>query len=244
MEMIAKKVAVVTGGATGIGAACVRELAAKGFRVGIHYRSSEAAALSLLAEIGDGFLLPADLADIAQIDAMMDAVKANTERLDVLVNNAGVSLDVDMQRMRIEQFDAQRAVVRGAWYLTKRILRQYMLRANSGRIINISSVVGHTGNGGQIPYTMEKAAMDALTKSLARELRGRDILVNSIAPGFIATEMTARLPEEVRTGILAGIPLNRMGRPEEIAEVVGFLATAGSYITGTVIHVNGGLYGG
>jgi 3-oxoacyl-[acyl-carrier protein] reductase len=244
MEMGAKKVAVVTGGATGIGAACVRELAAKGFRVGIHYRSSAAAALSLLAEIGDGFLLPADLADIAQIDAMVEALKGQTDRLDVLVNNAGISLDADMQRMRIEQFDAQRAVVRGAWYLTKRVLRQYMLRANSGRIINISSVVGHTGNGGQIPYTMEKAAMDALTKSLARELRGRDILVNSVAPGFIATEMTARLPEEVRTGILAGIPLNRMGRPEEVAEVVGFLATAGSYITGTVIHVNGGLYGG
>ncbi|MBU1745528.1 MAG: 3-oxoacyl-ACP reductase FabG [Proteobacteria bacterium] len=242
--MSEEKVAVVTGGATGIGAACVRELAAKGFRVGIHYRSSAAAALSLLAEIGDGFLLPADLSDIAQIDAMVEALKGQTDRCDLLVNNAGVSLDADMQRMRIEQFDAQRAVVRGAWYLTKRVLRQYMLRANSGRIINISSVVGHTGNGGQIPYTMEKAAMDALTKSLARELRGRDILVNSVAPGFIATEMTARLPEEVRTGILAGIPLNRMGRPEEVAEVVGFLATAGSYITGTVIHVNGGLYGG
>jgi len=239
-----KKVAVVTGGATGIGAACVRELAAKGFRVGIHYRSSAAAALSLLAEIGDGFLLPADLADIAQIDAMVETLKGQTDRCDLLVNNAGISLDADMQRMRIEQFDAQRAVVRGAWYLTKRVLRQYMLRANGGRIINISSVVGHTGNGGQIPYTMEKAAMDALTKSLARELRGRDILVNSVAPGFIATEMTARLPEEVRTEILAGIPLNRMGRPEEVAEVVGFLATAGSYITGTVIHVNGGLYGG
>jgi 3-oxoacyl-[acyl-carrier protein] reductase len=244
MDMSAKKVAVVTGGATGIGAACVRELAAKGFRVGIHYRSSAAAALSLLAEIGDGFLLPADLADIAQIDAMLEALKGQTDRCDLLVNNAGVSLDADMQRMRIEQFDAQRAVVRGAWYLTKRVLRQYMLRANSGRIINISSVVGHTGNGGQIPYTMEKAAMDALTKSLARELRGRDILVNSVAPGFIATEMTARLPEEVQAAILAGIPLNRMGRPEEVAEVVGFLATAGSYITGTVIHVNGGMYGG
>jgi 3-oxoacyl-[acyl-carrier protein] reductase len=242
--MSEKKVAVVTGGATGIGAACVRDLAAKGFRVGIHYRSSAAAALSLLAEIGDGFLLPADLSDIVQIDAMLETLKGQTDRCDLLVNNAGVSLDVDMQRMRIEQFDAQRAVVRGAWYLTKRVLRQYMLRANSGRIINISSVVGHTGNGGQIPYTMEKAAIDALTKSLARELRGRDILVNSVAPGFIATEMTARLPEEVRTGILAGIPLNRMGRPEEVAEVVGFLATAGSYITGTVIHVNGGLYGG
>ena len=242
--MSEKKVAVVTGGATGIGAACVRELAAKGFRVGIHYRSSAAAAQSLLAEISDGFLLPADLADIAQIDAMLETLKGQTDRCDLLVNNAGVSLDADMQRMRIEQFDAQRAVVRGAWYLTKRVLRQYMLRANVGRVINISSVVGHTGNGGQIPYTMEKAAMDALTKSLARELRGRDILVNSVAPGFIATEMTARLPEEVRTGILAGIPLNRMGRPEEVAEVVGFLATAGSYITGTVIHVNGGLYGG
>ena len=242
--MDVKKVAVVTGGATGIGAACVRELAAKGFRVGIHYRSSAAAALSLLAEIGDGFLLPADLSDIAQIDAMVETLKGQTDRCDLLVNNAGISLDADMQRMRIEQFDAQRAVVRGAWYLTKRVLRQYMLRANGGRIINISSVVGHTGNGGQIPYTMEKAAMDALTKSLARELHGRDILVNSVAPGFIATEMTARLPEEVRTAILAGIPLNRMGRPEEVAEVVGFLATAGSYITGTVIHVNGGMYGG
>ena len=242
--MDVKKVAVVTGGATGIGAACVRELAARGFRVGIHYRSSAAAALSLLAEIGDGFLLPADLSDIAQIDAMVETLKGQTDRCDLLVNNAGISLDADMQRMRIEQFDAQRAVVRGAWYLTKRVLRQYMLRANGGRIINISSVVGHTGNGGQIPYTMEKAALDALTKSLARELHGRDILVNSVAPGFIATEMTARLPEEVRTAILAGIPLNRMGRPEEVAEVVGFLATAGSYITGTVIHVNGGMYGG
>ena len=239
-----KKVALLTGGATGIGAACVRELAAKGFRVGIHYRSSSDAAARLLTEIGDGFLLPADLAAIDQVDALMERLKAQTDRLDVLVNNAGVSIDGDMQRMRIEQFDTQRAVVRGAWYLTKRVLRQFMLRANYGRIINISSVVGHTGNAGQIPYAMEKAAMDALTKSLARELRGREILVNSVAPGFIATEMTSRLPGEVQAGILAGIPLGRTGRPEEIAEVVGFLATAGSYITGTVIHVNGGLYGG
>jgi 3-oxoacyl-[acyl-carrier protein] reductase len=242
--MSEKKVAVVTGGATGIGAACVRELAAKNFRVGIQYRTSAAAAVSLLAEIGDGFLLPADLTAIDQVDALMERLKAQTDCLDVLVNNAGVSIDADMQRMRIEQFDAQRAVVRGAWYLTKRVLRQYMLRANRGRIINISSVVGHTGNAGQIPYAMEKAAMDALTKSLARELRGREILVNSVAPGFIATEMTSRLPGEVQAGILVGIPLGRMGRPEEVAEVVGFLATAGSYITGTVIHVNGGMYGG
>ncbi len=243
--MSEKKVAVVSGGGTGIGAACVRELAAKGFRVGIHYRSSVNAAAALLKEIdGEGFLLAADLADVDQVEAMTGRLKEETDRLDVLVNNAGVSLDYDMQRMRIEQFDQQRAILRGAWYLTKRVLRLFMLRADSGRIINISSVVGHTGNGGQIPYTMEKAALDALTKSLAQELKGRNILVNSVAPGFIATEMTAGLPAEIQEGILGRIPLGRMGRPEEVAEAVGFLATAGSYITGTVIHVNGGLYGG
>jgi 3-oxoacyl-[acyl-carrier protein] reductase len=243
--MSEKKVALVTGGGTGIGAACVRELAAKGFRVGIHYRSSGDAAAALLKEIdGEGFLLPVDLADVDQVEAMTGRLKEETDRLDVLVNNAGVSLDCDMQRMRIEQFDQQRAILRGAWYLTKRILRLFMLRADCGRIINISSVVGHTGNGGQMPYTMEKAALDALTKSLAQELKGRNILVNSVAPGFIATEMTAGLPAEIQAGILGRIPLGRMGRPEEVAEAVGFLATAGSYITGTVIHVNGGLYGG
>ena len=242
--MTEKKVALVTGGGTGIGAACVRELSARGFRVGIHYRSSGDAAAALQAEIGDGFLLPADLAEIEQIDALIETLKGETNRLDVLVNNAGVSIDMDMQRMKVEQFDAQRSPLRGAWYLTKRVLRQYMLRAGTGRIINISSVVGHTGNAGQIPYTMEKAALDAMTKSLARELAGRDILVNSVAPGFIETQMTARLPEAVQAGILGRVSLGRMGRPEEIAEVVGFLATAGSYITGSVIHVNGGMYGG
>jgi 3-oxoacyl-[acyl-carrier protein] reductase len=239
-----KKVAVVTGGGTGIGAACVRELAAKGFRVGIHYRSSGDKAADLLKEIGDGFLLAADIADIDQVEAMTGRLKEETDRLDVLVNNAGVSVDCDMQRMRIEQFDQQRAILRGIWYLTKRILRLFMLRADSGRIINISSVVGHTGNSGQMPYTMEKAALDALTKSLAQELKGRNVLVNSVAPGFIATEMTAGLPAEIQAGILGRIPLGRMGRPEEVAEAVGFLATAGSYMTGTVIHVNGGVYGG
>ncbi len=239
-----KKVAVVTGGATGIGASCVRELAGKGFRVGIHYRSSAPAAAALRDEIGDGFLLQADLEETAQVDSLLERLKGETNRLDVLVNNAGNSIDLDMQRMRIEQFDAQRALLRGVWLLIKRVLRLFMLRAGNGRIINISSVVGHTGNGGQIPYTMEKASLDALTKSLCFELAGRNILVNSVAPGFIDTGMTARLPEEIRTGILDRVPLGRMGRPEEVAEVVGFLATAGSYISGTVIHVNGGLYGG
>ena len=149
-----------------------------------------------------------------------------------------------MLSMKIEQFDEQRALTRGIWYLTKKILRQFMLRSPSGRIINISSVVGHTGNAGQIPYTMEKAALDAFTKSLAQELRGRNILVNSVAPGFVETEMTRALPEELKSKIMAGITLSRIGKPEEVAEVVAFLAKKGSYITGSVIHVNGGLYGG
>ena len=118
-----------------------------------------------------------------------------------------------------------------------------MLRSG-GRIINISSVVGHTGNAGQAPYTMIKAGLDAMTKSLAQEVRGRDILINSVAPGFIETDMTADLPKELSDKILERIPLGRMGRPEEIAEVVAFLAVSASYVTGTVIHVNGGMYGG
>jgi 3-oxoacyl-[acyl-carrier protein] reductase len=219
--MTEKPVAIVTGGGRGIGAACCRALAQEGFRVGIHYRNSSAEAGKVLAEIGD-----------------------HTAQVDVLVNNAGQSINADINSMKIEQFDAQRALTRGIWYLTKRIVRLFMLRKNSGRIINISSVVGHTGNAGQIPYTMEKAALDAFTKSLTRELQGRNILVNSVAPGFIDTEMTEALPPEIKKQLLTNIPLGRTGLPQEVAEVVAFLATKGTYMTGSVVHVNGGLYGG
>jgi 3-oxoacyl-[acyl-carrier protein] reductase len=242
--MSEKPVAIVTGGGKGIGAACCRALSAEGFQVGIHYRSSEEQAKAVLSEIGDGFLLQADLADIEQVEILVSKVKEEAGRVDVLVNNAGLSVNADIVSMKIEQFDAQRALMRGIWFLTKRIIRLFMLRQRGGRIINISSVVGHTGNAGQIPYTMEKAALDAFTKSLSKELAGRNILVNSVAPGFIETEMTQNLPEEVQKRILDNITLARIGRPEEVAEVVAFLATKGSYISGSVIHVNGGLYGG
>lgn len=239
-----KPVAVVTGGATGIGAACCRALAEQGFCIGVHYNSSAQNAQQLLDEIREGFLIQADLSQIDQVDAMIATLKDATGRVDVLVNNAGRSINADILSMRVEQFDEQRALLRGIWYLTKRILRQFMLRRSEGRIINISSVVGHTGNAGQIPYTMEKAAMDAFTKSLAQEMTGRNILVNSVAPGFVDTEMTRGLPEEIKDKILTAIPLGRVGQPEEVAEVVAFLAKKGTYIHGSVIHVNGGLYGG
>lgn len=242
--MTVNKVAIVTGASGGIGAACCRALAGEGFSVGIHYRTGKERAEALSKELPGSFLLRADLGDLGEIDGMVEEIRKTAGRADVLVNNAGMSVNRDIHTMKPEEFDAQRLMTRGAWYLTKRVLRLFMLRKNEGRIINISSVVGHTGNAGQIPYTMEKAALDAMTRSLVRELAGRNILVNSVAPGFIETSMTDALPGEIRAGIAGGIPLGRIGRPEEVAEAVAFLAVKGSYITGTVLHVNGGLYGG
>jgi 3-oxoacyl-[acyl-carrier protein] reductase len=237
-------VALVTGGGTGIGAACCRQLAAEGFRVGIHYRSSEEKAKKLAAELDGAFTIKADLMDSESLDSLVKELKELAGRVDVLVNNAGYNINAPMLAMKLDEYDAVASVARGTWYLTKLVLRRFMLRKGTGRIINISSVVGHTGNPGQIPYTMVKAGLDAFTKSLAQELAGRDILVNAVAPGFIDTEMTEELPEEVKEAILSKIPMGRTGNADEIADVVAFLATRGSYVNGSVLHVNGGMYGG
>jgi 3-oxoacyl-[acyl-carrier protein] reductase len=239
-----RKLALVTGGATGIGAACSRALAMEGFRVAVHYNSSKVAAQSLVAELPDAFAVPGDLAAPGQIETLLAQLQTTAGRLDVLVNNAGLSRNADTATMKLDDYDAVSAIERGTWYLTKLALRRFMLRAGRGRIITITSVVGHTGNRGQVPYTMSKAGLEAMTRSLAHELRGRDILVNSVAPGLIDTEMTAALSDGIRREILARVPLERMGRAEEVADVVAFLATRASYITGTTVHVNGGLYGG
>jgi 3-oxoacyl-[acyl-carrier protein] reductase len=237
-------VALVTGGGTGIGAACCRALAADGFRVGVHYRSSEKVALKLAAELPDAFAVRADLSQEVEVDALIAELKQQAGRVDVLVNNAGFNVNAPMLSMKLADYDRVAAMARATWYLTKLVLRRFMLRKGSGRIVNISSVVGHTGNPGQIPYTMVKAGLDAFSKSLAQELAGREILVNAVAPGFIDTDMTQELPSEVQEAILGRIPQGRMGRPEEVAEVVAFLASRGSYINGSVIHVNGGMFGG
>jgi 3-oxoacyl-[acyl-carrier protein] reductase len=237
-------VALVTGAARGIGAACARALAGEGFRVVIHCNASAEAAEKLAAELPDAFALRADLADPAAIDALAGAVAKRAGRVDVLVNNAGVTRNAPTPMMKLDDYDAVAGLLRGTWYLTKLVLRKFMMKQRGGRIVMISSVVGHIGNRGQSPYTMAKAGLDALTRSLAVELGDRNILVNSVAPGFIETDMTAELPGAAKDAILSRIPLGRMGTPAEVADVVAFLATRGSYIQGSVLHVNGGLYGG
>lgn len=237
-------VALITGGGRGIGAACCHALAREGFRIAVHYRASEESARKLVETLGDAFLLQGDIARPEDCERMIRELEEQAGRLDVLVNNAGVNRNGPMVTMKLADYDAVAAIERGTWYLTKLALRRLLFRAARGRIITISSVVGHTGNPGQVPYTMTKAGLDAMTKSLAQELGPRGILVNAVAPGFIETEMTAELSADLRASILARIPLGRMGLAEEVADVVAFLATRGSYVQGTVIHVNGGMFGG
>jgi len=237
-------VALVTGAGTGIGAAIAHALGHEGFKVAVHYRSSEAKAREVADKLPDAFTIRADITNSEEADALIKEMKERAGRIDVLVNNAGYNTNAPLPAMKLDDYDAVAAMGRGTWYLTKLVLRRFMLRQKSGRIINISSVVGHTGNRGQSAYTMVKAGLDALTKSIAQELAGRPILVNSVAPGFIETEMTGELPEEIRQGILDKIPQGRMGSPEEVADAVAWLATRASYVNGTVLHVNGGMYGG
>lgn len=240
-----QKVALVTGASRGIGAACALALGNAGYKVAIHYRGGEDKAKALAAQLPDGCaqLFRADLTEPDACQNLIKIVKDEMGSLDVLVNNAGISIDQILAFAKPDDFDKLLSTNLKPVFLLSKFASKIMMRQKAGRIINISSVVGHTGNAGQCMYASTKAAINGFTKSIAQELAGAGILVNCVAPGFIETDMTDALKDEVKDIILAKIPLKRLGRPEDIGAAVVFLASdAASYITGTTLHVNGGMY--
>jgi len=241
------KVALVTGSARGIGRAIAEVFCAEGATVVVNDVGSDAGARETLAVLeaagGKGSVEMFDVSDAAQVDAGVKSILAVHGRIDVLVNNAGITRDNLLLRMSEEEFDAViRVNLKGTYLLTKTVTR-HMMKQRSGKVVNISSVVGMMGNAGQSNYAAAKAGIIGFTKATARELASRNITVNAIAPGFIQTAMTAALPEAVQKAFLAQIPLGRFAEPREVAELALFLASdASSYITGQVIGINGGMY--
>lgn len=247
--MLSGKAALVTGASRGIGRAIALELAAAGADVAVNYAGSEEAAAAVAREIeGMGrraITIKADVGNAAEAESMVSQTIEAFGHLDILVNNAGITRDNLIMRMKEEEFDQViNTNLKGVFNCIKAVTRP-MMKQRSGRIINISSVVGALGNPGQANYVAAKAGVIGLTKASARELASRGITVNAVAPGFIATDMTDKLSEEQKAALLPQIPLGRMGGPEEIARVVRFLASEdGSYLTGQTLHVDGGMYMG
>ncbi len=239
------RIALVTGGAKGIGAAIASRLARDGHRIAIGGRDAEALQrhAAVLSALGaETFTVSADLADPRACEAIVAAVEEKWGPVDVLVNNAGITRDGLAVRMSIEDFQAILQVNLVAAFALSRKVARGMMKARWGRIVNISSIVAEMGNAGQANYIAAKAGLIGLTKALAVELAPRSITVNAITPGFISTEMTASLPEAVIDQYKARIPLGRFGSPDDVAAVVGFLASdQASYITGQTIRVDGGM---
>jgi 3-oxoacyl-[acyl-carrier protein] reductase len=241
------KVALVTGSARGIGRSIAELFCAEGATVVVNDVGSDAGARETLAVLeaggGKGSVEMFDVSDAGQVDAGVKNILATHGRIDVLVNNAGITRDNLLLRMTEEEFDAVlRVNLKGTYLLTKTVTR-HMMKQRSGKVVNISSVVGMMGNAGQSNYAAAKAGIIGFTKAIARELASRNITVNAIAPGFIQTAMTAALPEAVQKAFLAQIPLGRFAEPREVAELALFLASdASSYITGQVVGINGGMY--
>jgi 3-oxoacyl-[acyl-carrier protein] reductase len=240
--------AIVTGGNGGIGRAIVLALAAEGCRVGVVAGHDLAGAESVAREVvergGDAFPLLANVADTAQAEGAIEAALSRCGRLDILVNNAGITRDGLLLRMSEADWDAVLDVnLKGAFRCTKAAIKP-MLKSRSGRIVNVASIVGMTGNAGQANYAAAKAGLIGFTRATAREVASRGILVNAVAPGFIETRMTDRMPEKAREAMLGQIPLGRLGRPEDVAPAVLFLCLPEvSYITGQVLVVDGGVLG-
>ncbi len=240
------KVAVVTGGATGIGQEIVRTLAKNGAKVVINYNSSSTSAQALVDEIkAQGLFADAIQANVSNFNdaqKLIDYTVNTYGKIDILVNNAGVTADNLILRMSEEDFDKVINVnLKGTWNCSKHATK-YMTKQRSGKIVNISSVSGVTGNAGQTNYSASKAGIIGLTKSLAREVSKRGINVNAVAPGFIQTKMTEVLSDEIKNQISSTIPMSRLGEASDVANLVSFLSSdKANYITGQVINVDGGM---
>lgn len=244
--MLQDKVALVTGASRGIGRAIALEFASKGAKVVVNFAGSEDKAQAVVKEIedlgGQAFKIQADVANEAEVKLMIKEVVSQYGRVDILVNNAGITKDNLLMRMKESEFDQViNTNLKGCFLCMKAVTRQ-MMKQRSGRIINIASIVGVSGNPGQANYVAAKAGVIGLTKSTAQELASRNILVNAVAPGFISTDMTDQLNEEQRKHILSLIPLAKLGTPADVANVVRFLASDdANYITGQTIHIDGGM---
>jgi len=237
------KVALVTGASRGIGAACAMALGQNGYKVAVHYRGSEDKARALCEKIPGSAPFKADLSDPTACQDLIKVVSSEMGPISILVNNAGVSIDQILPFAKPEDFDTLISTNLKPVFLLSKFAAKGMIRAKSGRIINIASVVGYTGNAGQSMYAATKGAISAFTKSIAQDLAQFGILCNCVAPGFIQTDMTDALPEQAKEAIMAKIPLKKFGAPEDIAAAVVFLAGEGAkYITGSTIHVNGGMF--
>lgn len=244
--MSENKVALITGATRGIGKEIALELAANGFDIAVNYRSEQAGMEELKKEIEKNNVrcefVKADVANFEDCESMVKETIEKFGKIDVLVNNAGITKDGLIMRMKKEDFESVIDVnLTGTFNVTRNVI-PHMLKQRSGRIINVSSVVGVAGNAGQTNYSASKAGIIGFTKSLAKEVASRNILVNAIAPGFIDTDMTSVLSDAVKEGINAQIPLKRMGTPKEVAKVVKFLSSEdSSYVTGQVINIDGGM---
>jgi 3-oxoacyl-[acyl-carrier protein] reductase len=247
MGFLEDKVAIVTGASRGIGRAIAVALASEGAKVVVNYASSASAAEAVVAEINslengsEAIAVPADVSKEAEVDSLIKSAIDKWGRVDVLVNNAGITRDTLLLRMKLEDWQSVIDLNLTGVFLTSRAIAKIMLKQKSGRIINIASVSGLMGNAGQGNYSAAKAGVIGFTKTVAKELASRGITVNAVAPGFIATDMTADLKNTEE--ILKFIPLGRYGQPEEIAGMVRFLAAdpAAAYITGQVFNVDGGM---